>query len=87
MYFKHKNMHSYIRQLNMYGFSKKRGRDFNYYNHPCFKRKQPELISHIQRRVENKISKVGKNSTVSIEDQIATQTHLPLLKMNQLLLI
>jgi len=30
---------------------------------------------------------VGKNSTVSIEDQIPSQTHLPLLKMNQLLLI
>lgn len=65
-YFKHKNMHSYIRQLNMYGFSKKRGKSNNYYYHPYFLKKQPELIGQIQRRVENKAPKMFKTSTVSI---------------------
>jgi hypothetical protein len=86
IYFKHKNMHSYIRQLNMYGFSKKRGRHCNFYHHPCFLRRQPELISHIQRRVENKTPKAQKQSTASIDDQLPHHA-LPLLRMNQLLLL
>lgn len=80
-------MHSYIRQLNMYGFSKKRGRSNNYYYHPYFVRKQPELICQIQRRVENKGPKMMKTSTSSIEDQIPEPLHMPLLKMNQLMLL
>ena len=40
-YFKHQNMQSYIRQLNMYGFSKKRGPNCNYYHHPSFLKGRP----------------------------------------------
>ena len=51
VYFKHNNMHSFIRQLNMYGFSKKRTRGQNYYHHSLFIKGQPHLVSEIQRKV------------------------------------
>lgn len=87
-YFKHGNMQSYIRQLNMYGFSKKRGRANNYYYHPFFLRSQPHLIAKITRRVENKAPKSQKTSTVSIEEHLPQPTtHTPLLKINQVLLL
>lgn len=71
----------------MYGFSKKRGKSNNYYYHPCFLRKQPELISQIQRRVENKQPKMFKASTVSIEEGVPEPQHAGLLKINRLLLL
>jgi hypothetical protein len=37
-------MHSYIRQLNMYGFSKKRDKNHNYYHHPFFLKNRPEMV-------------------------------------------
>ena len=44
-------MHSFIRQLNMYGFSKKRAKNENYYYHPQFLKGKPEMVSEIQRKV------------------------------------
>ena len=51
IYFKHSNLHSFIRQLNMYGFNKKRGKTENYYHHPQFIQGKPHLIAEIQRKV------------------------------------
>ena len=66
-YFKHQNMASYIRQLNMYGFSKKREKDHNYYHHRFFIKNKPELIKEIQRKVENKGPKTIKGSATSLD--------------------
>lgn len=57
----------------MYGFSKKRGKTNNYYYHQHFLRGSDHLISSIQRRVENKISKQDKISAEFIDSQTIMQ--------------
>jgi hypothetical protein len=50
-YFKHHNMASFIRQLNIYSFKKVRHADGeNVYVHPHFIRGKPHLIKHIVRK-------------------------------------
>lgn len=53
-YFKTKNYSSFVRQLNMYDFHKmKNEKGFHEFKHPLFKRGHPELLSQIQRKVND----------------------------------
>lgn len=57
MYFKHRNLKSFIRQLNLHGFKKLRSKTKQndltqeVYKHHFFRRDQPELVSFIKRKI------------------------------------
>ncbi|KAI6229020.1 Heat shock factor protein 1 [Aphelenchoides fujianensis] len=76
-YFKHNNMNSLIRQLNMYGFRKmtpiertslaraESDQDHLEFSHPCFVRDHPELLVNIKRKAPT-TRQQGTDGTVNV---------------------
>ncbi len=56
-YFRHRNFASFLRQLNIYGFHKVRGRK-NCYFHPSFRQHQADLVRGMRRRVVSDLPEV-----------------------------
>ena len=53
-YFRHRNINSFIRQLNMYGFHKSRkDPSKNIFSHPFFLRAQPQILHLVKRKIKN----------------------------------
>jgi hypothetical protein len=71
-YFKHKNMKSFVRQLNLHGFKKirvgSRNPDLNgieSYRHTLFRRHQPDLLNFIKRKVSKPIESDDKSEQIN----------------------
>ena len=73
-HFKHKNVFSFVRQLNMYDFHKIKGAKYNNcFSHPMFKRGMKDSIKNIKRKIT---LKEERNKPKSNEELFATLNEL-----------
>ena len=63
--YQHANYASFVRQLNVYGFSKLRQSDHIVFAHPDFLRGRPDLISNIRRRATPKHTVGGPSFVIN----------------------
>lgn len=75
-YFKHSNIQSYIRQLNMYGFSKTR-HDSNHheFTHKLFQRGRRDLLPMIRRKTQQNSSKTATAGTPTAHSVTAAENN------------
>ncbi|XP_055628025.1 heat shock factor protein isoform X2 [Toxorhynchites rutilus septentrionalis] len=74
--YKHNNMASFIRQLNMYGFHKitsidngglRFDKDEMEFTHPCFQKDHPYLLEHIKRKIATSKQQQDDKSGLRVE--------------------
>ncbi|KAL9702064.1 hypothetical protein quinque_005582 [Culex quinquefasciatus] len=80
--YKHNNMASFIRQLNMYGFHKitsidngglRFDKDEMEFTHPCFQKDHPYLLEHIKRKIANSKQQQQQQQQQQQDDKSSTK--------------